>query len=353
MNGKRMLYTDVTIEVCNVCSGSCTGCMLSIDERRDYSISITVENFHLVVERLVEWGGKNKRNYRPILVWGDVLKLPITIQKEMYDICYQKFSAFGLTMTLADDSYDYSNAMSLLEKYDNVIFDITIDPFRYINNGNYRSNIINATKSSKHYHLQILLSSKVIEKINPRELALVMFSDFDGVSLGLTPVVERMNENERYRFSIEDAKKFVKTFYSSHESGIKHINSDIQRMFSSQLESSSYMDFIKDTFHISSDLSVCPVVYTIFGDIVLDWRNRFKPIGNLRKESIENILNSFKVHSLSCKNHAAIMTRNEGSCARCEYKNDCERNGIGIIFGLYDKFPEKKTDCFGPRVLLG
>ena len=344
------MKTDITIEVCNVCAGSCTGCMLSINERRDYTSSMTPEVLRKVASELKAWGDVSGREYRPILVFGDVIRLPLETQRELYDICHETFGSFGLTMTLADDcDRHYQDALLLLDTYPDVIFDITIDPFRMDSRPEYVERLKSAINRGRHLHLQVLLSTSLLDGYEPDALAQYLDRTLGEhpVSLGFTPTVDRMQSSSRYQYANTGAATFAADFYAATSAGRQHLKAEISRFDSS----GKYSTFVRESFHIGPRLDVYPVVYTIFGDVILDWRNGGASIGSMVDKSLTAILRSPRIDGLSAQNAGWLM-HGDLNCDKCEFLAACEFNGVGLARRAYDSFEKKAGCCYGPRHLL-
>lgn len=342
--------TDFTVEVCNVCAGSCTGCMLSAEERRDYSSAMSVDALALALDRVLEYGEARGIGYRPILAFGDVVRLPLKDQKALYEVCDSRFGSFGLTLTLADDDWGlmYYEALGLLSCYKDVTFDITIDPFRMESRPSYLERLKFAASEAVTLHLQVLLSTPLMTKYTGESLAKLLDEHFPGrpVSIGFTPTVDRLEASPRYRYATNGAALFATEFYQATETGRKHLASEIERFEAW----GSYLDFAQQSFHVGSTLDLYPVVYTVFGDLVLDWRNGCMPLGSLKTQSVEQIMSSYRLRSLSSHN-AGWLVRGEG-CQECVYCDACQFNGVGLARKSYSEFETRAGCCYGPVALL-
>ncbi|MBV6633064.1 MAG: hypothetical protein KI792_08540 [Alphaproteobacteria bacterium] len=349
MSGKA---TDITIEIFNHCSGTCTGCMLSINERKEVYPVMRLKDFEMVMDKLVEWERQTGLNYRCVLVFGDVPWLPLEVQEQYYRAVTDRGMGLGVTMTMVDDNRTehYARSTKLIREADHeAIFDLTVDPVRLERNPDYAKRCRDAIASAHHVHLAILLSEAILTRYSPEALSDLCqkYIGDDPVSLGFTPTLTNL-ARKNYSYEVTSAADYAVRFYQSTEGGAKHLERELDRYDAV----GDHADFLKQTCHISGRMDVYPVAYTIWGDVILDDRNGGRSLGKLSEEQgldalVSNIM--AKRHSIDA---VSWMSRGEFGCEECEFLDSCSFNGIGVARKLYREFESKTGSCYGPRDVM-
>lgn len=368
-----MNYTDITFELFNYCNGSCTGCALSSKERKVFELFSSLDDIYNALEKIKSYSNDTHLNHRVIFSFGDVPKLDWLTQEKIYHKCLELDLAFGFTLTLVDENFDYistiNNIYSLFENEaykqnknnsDSLILDLTIDPMRIKNllfKQKYCHNIQQAIKINPGIHLQVLLSSYVMSYFTPEQLyqTLSLATENKAILLGFSPTLENLEEKQRYHYQIENAFEYAKLFYNINDIQKQFLKEELQRFKTNDLDyhkkeyhhNTNYFEFAKQTYHINHRLELFPVSYTIYGDIIRDERNNLKPLGNLLTKNISEILNEHVLTKLNLKNMLS-MENSSFSCEQCIYFDSCSFNGIGLVRNLYQHFEEKVGNCYGP-----
>jgi hypothetical protein len=368
-----MDYTDITFELFNYCNGSCTGCALSSKERKVFELFSSLDDIFKALKKIKDYSNETQLNHRVIFSFGDVPKLDWEIQHSIYNKCLELDLAFGLTLTLVDETFDYisvlHNIYSLFSQsqyrnnknnQESVILDLTIDPVRIKNllfTKNYCNNIKSAIKINPGIHLQVLLSSYVMSHFTPEKLyqTLCLAIEDKPILLGFSPTLENLEEKQRYHYQIENAFDYAKVFYHVNNIQKEFLKEELKRFKTNDLENinqtytnnHNYFEFAKQTYHINHRLELFPVSYTIYGDIIRDERNNLKALGNILTKNISDILNEHALTKLNLKNMLAMENSSFG-CEQCIYFDSCSFNGIGLVRNLYRHFEEKVGNCYGP-----
>lgn len=344
--------TDITIEVFNHCDGSCTGCVLSIAERRASSPVMTPTQFGHALDRLMMWGESQGRLYRPVLVFGDFPWLPLETQQDFYQALRARNLPFGVTMTLVDTGRadHYHRALEHICAADpGAVFDITVDPVRLERQDDYAALIQHAAGIAPHLHLQILLSEAVLEGYSPEQLSALCrdrIGDF-ALSLGFTPTLQNLSRRN-YRYAITSASSYATRFYQTTATLRAHFDAELSRFDGI----GSYDDFVRQTFHIGPDLSVYAVAYTIWGDVIMDARNGGQALGNLADTPLEQILTAPNLQRQTIHNNI-WMEKGDFGCATCDFMPHCQFHGIGAVRKLYRDYEQRTGSCYGPRQMNG
>lgn len=342
--------TDITIEVFNHCAGTCTGCLLSVLERKSVSPVMLPPEFGTACDRLAEHGQTNGLNYRPVIVFGDVPWLPHQVLRRYFSAIRDAGLSMGLTMTLVEEDRlgNYERGLeSCLEHDPEAVFDITLDPIRMKRDDGYVSRILNACDLAPELHLQMLLSEAILTRNSPADLANEMNEMLQGraVSLGFTPAVSRM-DGVNFGYDVGTAANWAREFYSATDAGRALLEAELDR-FQGQ---GTFMDFMGQTFHLGPDLSVWAAGYTIFGDVILDARNGGTRLGDLKTDTLAEITRGRAARRLSVM-AAARMNASDFGCETCSYRTACEFNGIGAVRMTYRDFENRIGSCHGPVTL--
>lgn len=341
------METEITIEVFNQCSGSCTGCLLSLDERKVTAPAMAPKVFDSVIEKLVQYGDKIGTEYRPVFVFGDFPSMDKHFKDQFLNTIRNYNLKFGTTLTLVQthmrDEY-YRTIEQIVEIDDTAILDFTIDPFRMLNDGEYVKTLQHAVKMSPKFHMQVLLSEAVLERVSPEELSDILSDNFGEVptTLGFTPTLSNLDK-KNYKFDVLSASDYTKRFFSTNKTLRSHLDRELERFDSF----GDYKDFVKYGFHVGSDSSLYPVSYTIFGDVILDRRNKGNPIGKILHSSIDDILADQKIELMS-KQNDVYMSLGNFNCETCSYYKSCRFNGVGLIRKIFKDFENKTGSCYGP-----
>jgi len=341
-----MAFTDITVEVFNRCAGSCTGCLLSVAERRDERPVMPIHELAAVAEGIAAYGCEKGLRYRAVLVFGDLPSMPISLQRRYYEACVSAGLGLGVTMTLVDDGREeaYRDSLRLILETDPAaIFDITIDPVRLEREEGY-SRRVAAAANMTHVHLQMLLSEAVMQRWSPEALAALASRHLSGkpISLGFTPSLSNL-ERRNYAYDVTSAAHYAARFYNHTPEGRDHFTRELERFRSA----GSYGDFVGQTFHVSPGGFIHAVAYTIFGDVILDGRNLGKPLGTMLKEDLGSILSGRVSRRLSAMNEAWIGV-GEFGCDTCVHLPSCTFSGVGLTRMIYRGHESKIGSCYGP-----
>lgn len=347
------ITTDVTLEIFNHCEGTCTGCLLSVAERRSVTPAMALSDFRSALAAIGEWSRTSGRLYRSLMVFGDVPWLPLQVQENYYQAILDENLAMGLTMTMVEKEHltHYRKALELVISADpGAVFDITIDPIRMIRQPDYVERLNEAMSYAPHLHLQVLLSEAVLETFAPEELSdrLVEHIGDRPILLGFTPSLENL-ERRNYRYQVSSAAEYARRFYGHTATGRAHLARELARYTSA----GQHAEFISQTFHIGPDLSVYPIACTVWGDVILDRRNGGQPLGRIGADGgLEPILTGLAAQRQSIKS-TAWMSMGDFDCDDCHYRASCEFNGIGAARRLYREFETRTGSCYGPREVDG
>ncbi len=343
--------TDVTIEIFNHCAGSCTGCLLTISERRADAPVMGPAAFSTAMAALVRHQSVASTRYRPVLSFGDIPSLDLKLQHGLYTAVAQAGMALGATMTFASDGMDerYDQSLDLLlDIHPDAVFDITIDPYRLKTRVAYGARIRTAIARAPELHLALLLSEALIDRETPEELALWLSHELAGrpVSLGFTPALERLSR-PGFSYDVVSAAEYARRFYAATSEGRSFLEAELERFEAV----GRYRDFLSQTFHIGPDLKLYPVAYTIFGDVILDARNGGAPLGSLRDASIETLVSGKLARRMDAMAQAWLDDGPFG-CSDCRFSDACLFNGVGAARQLYRDVEIRSGACHGPVALL-
>lgn len=349
-------YTDITFELFNYCNGSCSGCMLNSRERQIFDLASSVAVVKDGLKKIADYGSLIGLNYRVVFSFGDVPKLDWDKQKEIYEYTKSLGLAFGLTLTCVDPNFDYKKTIiDILEISNDLVFDITVDPFRLRNpmfKEKYLNNLKFATQNAPNLHLQTLLSNPMMNTFTPQELVDV-FSEIGDypVFMGFSPTIENLTTKDRYGYELKSAFEYAHSFYNVNDRQKSFLGDEIDRF----APTGEYKHFSKQTFHIDSNLNVYPVSYSIYGDIIQDKRNNVQALGNLFNAELKDIIwaeNNKYLGKLNAYNKLELDSSGF-NCKGCKFRASCEFQGIGLIRKTYKAFEQRVGHCYGPIHLAG
>jgi radical SAM protein with 4Fe4S-binding SPASM domain len=341
------MYTDITFEIFNSCSGSCTGCILSALEKKNYNINL--DNILLGIDKIRKYSIVTGNKYRIIFGLADIPKIKWEEQKQIYLKCLENNIQFGLTLTLADEDFNYFEIIKkIIEINDKTIFDFTLDPVRLFNVKftNYRKNIINFIEQDFKKHIQILLSSYILENFKPKELyeKINIFTKNHDIFIGFSPTIQKYTTEKLQQYDFENCLTFAFEFYNSNLKLKEFMKKELKRC----KNIGTYFDFTQLVFHIDENLNIYPQIYSLYGDLIQDKRNFIESLGNIKNSELSDILKSDKLKKISVKNQLYLAT-SEYNCEECNYFNSCNYNGIGLVLNLYKKNKKKLSSCYGPK----
>lgn len=339
--------TDITIEVFNHCAGSCTGCLLSVQERKALGPVMQPATFEKVIEELVAYGEETRRRYRPVLVYGDVPWLPVKLQNRYYEIISKAGLPIGLTMTFVEQEKEENYARGIeavLKNCPEAVFDITIDPIRLFKDKGYHHRLLMGMDAAPELHLQMLLSEAVLTRNTPEDLALKMSDALEGraVSLGFTPALSRM-DGTNYRYEVGSAARWAKRFYERTSEGKILLANELARFG----VGADHKDFIAQTFHVGPNTSVWQTAYTLFGDVIIDERNGGKPLGRLNENKLGEILSGKSARRAAALAEAS-MYEGDFNCSECTHFHHCSFHGVGAVRRVYKDYETRTGSCHGP-----
>jgi hypothetical protein len=343
--------TDITVEVFNHCMGSCTGCLLSVQERRSVSPVMQPYAFAAAMRAVAEYGMRTGITYRPVIVYGDVPWLPVAMQRKYYEAAREVGLPLGVTMTLVeeDKSENYWQGLeAFLGNSTDPVFDVTVDPVRLFKDDSYRERLLKAAGMAPELHLQMLLSEAVLTRNEPEELACRMRDALGGrpISLGFTPALTRI-EGVNFQYEVGGAAAWARRFYNATDEGARLLDAEFGRFQGG----SDYADFMAQTFHVGPDLSIWPTGYTIFGDVIMDQRNGGTALGNIKHARLDDILTGREARRLATIARAGMSIGDFG-CEECPHMETCTFHGVGAVRRVYKDYEHRTGSCHGPIALM-
>lgn len=347
-----MSKTQITIELFNQCKGTCTGCLLTLDERKAVNPLMSSKVFDLVISKLSAYGKSIEQEFRPILAFGDFPAMDLSDQERFFSTLQKHNMHFGFTLTLVDEDKEdqyfetIEKALSIDER---TLFDLTIDPFRLKNNGKYRYLMKEAVKKMNHFHMAVLLSEAVLQKLSPEDLSATLRDVFGNdvqVNLSFTPSLSNI-EKKNYGYNVNSAANFYDRFLDSSPALQEHRQREIERYHQAN---GDYINYLNHGFHIKHDTSIYPVVHTIFGDIILDSRNgQKKPLGRLINQDLGEILDNGSREILFLNSYNNLfMNKGDFDCGNCSFFESCRFHGVGLMRKIYKEYENRTGSCYGP-----
>lgn len=339
---------DVTVEVMNQCAGSCTGCTLSLEERRHGEAVVGLGEFETAMKNLARHGNRHGMVFRPVLVYGDMPLMPHAMLKGYLDACARNELPIGVTLTLASEGLDehYAESVQMILGHGDVVLDMTIDPFRLTAKEGYARRVQSALASNGHNHVQVLLSEVMINRMGQEELATRLESVIGDhpVSIVFTPTQVNLLRRQ-YQFDVNEAIRYARDFYATRPWHEAHYRREMKRLTCAH---GDYASFVGQAFHIGRGLDLYATIFTPFGDLILDGRNGMAPVGNLCDDALEGLPRAPRLLSLQARN-AGWLRHDTYGCGTCEHYEVCSFHGVGIANKLYSGHDSKHGTCYGPR----
>jgi hypothetical protein len=343
--------TDITIEVFNHCLGTCTGCMLSVVERKVIAPVMQPLAFSKAMKAIADYGQRTGMHYRPVLVYGDIPWMPVDIQKRYYKATTDVGLPIGLTMTLVEDQRidNYRRGIdAALETGKDLVFDITVDPIRLFRDDGYRERILMGASAAPELHLQMLLSEAVLTRNTPEDLAVKISDALEHrpISLGFTPALSRM-QGVNFKYEVGSAALWAKRFYQATPEGKVLLAAELDRYSVGR----HYEDFLTQTFHVGPNMTIWPTGYTLFGDVIMDERNGGKPMGRIGDEDLYDILHGRVAKRMAVLGEAG-MSEGDFDCHNCKHVSSCSFHGIGAVRRVYRGHETRTGSCHGPITFM-
>lgn len=344
-------HTDFTIEVFNHCGGTCTGCQLSVNERRATGPVLQPFQFATALDAISEYDRETGLAFRALLTLGDIPWLPLEMQKQFYGMAADRSIPIGVTMTMVEAARweNYRAGLAAIKAADpTAVFDVTIDPIRLERQPDYLDRLLYAFAEAPELHATVLLSEAILTRKDPESLADFLSETLGGtpVLLGFTPSIERLR-GMNYGYDVHSAARFAKRFYNRTPEGSLLLKSDLERFAAD----GKYSDFIKQTFHIGPGLNVWPTAYTMFGDVIIDARNGGEALGSIHDQPLAQILQGPVTRRTSVIAEAWMMQGPFG-CGDCQHLSACTFNGIGAARKTYSNYEFRSGSCYGPKGIL-
>jgi hypothetical protein len=195
--------------------------------------------------------------------------------------------------------------------------------------------------------MQVLLSEAVLQKMSPEELSEILIDTFGEdikVNLGFTPSLSNI-EKKNYGYEVTSASDYYKRFLNTNTVLQAHRKREVERYRSK----GEFKDFVSHGFHISASGDVYAVVHTIYGDIILNKKNKGQSLGRLNQISLEEIFlqENKQIEKLNTMNNAFMVSKNY-QCEDCDYFGACSFSGVGLIRKTYKDYESKTGSCYGP-----
>lgn len=355
----------ISIEVFNGCVGSCPGCSLSQEERESVLPVMSLGAFNDVCKKVAAHGEKAGYSYLVEILYGDFLALPLSTQKEYYDSMKRHGVAIGFTGNFVTKNHEehYKKALKFIidSGYSETgIMNITVDPFRLMNESYYKHNlqmVCSQKKEFKSFHIQILLSTTLITKLSPEKL-ISCVEDAVGpgfnIALIATPPSNRVRVS-RYQYDFMKAAGYMREFYASRDYLERFLTLELSRFESTGIEgvcnNEHYFDSTIFThLYISRNGDVSPVIETVFGDVFLDGeRGADKSIGNALNSLTFNDVLGTKNKQRLVRRNALKMSSSKFGCDDCEFYYQCLNKGVGLARDAYKEWDNRQGSCFGVR----
>ena len=353
--------TEMQIQIDDVyaCPGHCPGCALSSIERKGYEPDVSLDTLHLIYDKLNDYL-KEINNYDRIgitygiadhfLMNDDYLAKTFLLGSQLIKNSQieNTYNSIYYTSSMIGKHEKIINKVKLLNdlsKQENVQFAIiaVLDPKNLLHpkfSELYTQNIIESNKIiGNNLDLAINLSVEAMQSISPKDLyEFALKNNFKEVTINWTPTFDNLsfsyqNQKEMSTWLIE----FDQLLLKDTRIGTSYLPTIIKNMLRLQSQQNDSLleviqNNLKETILKTIQIDHLGNIYPRFeaiGDIWQTQRFNFAPLGNIKDDSIFNIINN-NFHQT--KKHI-LNSLMKTPCNDCEYNKYCATSG----FHIYNK----------------
>lgn len=344
-NGKRF---RILMEIAKGCYGNCEGCSLSAIDRKESNPSMDITMIKKVFDYFVPIINA-KKNIRTSVVnfgVGDYLIL----KDEFLDDLFKETNIFFNTLniprnvltvstSLLMNSEKMNKKLEIMTKHlhpNQFAFEVIIDPFRLVKNReNYTKNLKDLNKVFPFFDVVINISDGLTAEHAKELVSFVKDNSVLNVDFQYA-----INNTNNYRVKIDQDKfdSFMNVFHDELggemvDLSISQPNNSPDGLIIEEMEKHAD-DILNERYFIDDKGAIFPMGFA-FGDIILDGRYGFKPIGHIDMPFNNTTAKAEIVNYLK-----ALFLKNK-VCQTCEFNNKC----YGTGYGFYNNFATNKKEC--------
>lgn len=361
---------QIQIDDAYACPGSCAGCVLNVYERKGSEPSMALDTLLMVHDSINNYIKEIRNEIDTVNITYGIADHFLFSSDYLVSL-YRKTAKILKDNGLSGSSIFMSSSfIGKQEKIFNKLKEIkkakdiegvdfipvaVLDPkaLKYQKFGNeYKENILQAKELFNKVDLSINLSSEAIEHITPIELfEFAKENTFDEVTINWTPTKDNISMTY---FNLKNIKNFLLEF------ALLIKNSNISSSYTPVLEKTinsvmcdednikeiGKINFIKNitfatilkSIHINENGDLFPKFEAI-GDVPHSPRFGYKELGNLKNDTIFNLINKNK--NLITKRVVEPIFKNK-SCGECKYNIICSSMGYHIYTNVVGNTKKEK-----------
>jgi MoaA/NifB/PqqE/SkfB family radical SAM enzyme len=344
-NGKRF---RILMEIAKGCYGNCEGCSLSAIDRKDSSPAMSIDLIKKVFNYFTPIINA-KKNIRTSVVnfgVGDYLILKDEFLDELFKETNNFFNTLStprnvitISTSLLLSSEKMNKKLAIMTKHlhpNQFAFDVVIDPFRLAKNReNYTKNLKDLNKFFPFFDIVINISDGLTIEHAHEIVSFVKENKVLNVDFQYA-----INNTNNYRVKIDQNKFDDFMAVVNDELGrdvvglsISQPTNSTEGLITQEMDKQAD-DILNERYFVDDKGAIFPMAFA-FGDIILDDRYGFKPIGHIdipfnKVTAKAEILTYLK--TLYLKNKV---------CQTCEFNTKC----YGTGYGFYNAFTTDKKEC--------
>ena len=344
-NGKRF---RILMEIAKGCYGNCEGCSLSAIDRKESNPSMSIEMIKKVFNYFTPIINA-KQHIRTSVVnfgVGDYLIL----KDEFLDELFKETNIFFNTLNIPRNVLTVSTSLLLnAEKMNKKLeimtrhlhanqfaFEVIIDPFRLAKNReNYTENLKNLNKTFPFFDIVINISDG-LTAVHAQELVSFV-KENQVLNVDFQYAINNTND---YRVKIDQDKfnDFMDVFHNELggemvDLSITQPTNSLDGIIVEEMEKHAD-DILNERYFVDDKGAIFPMGFA-FGDIILDGRYGFKPIGHIDKP-----FNMVTAKAEIVTYLKSLFLKNK-VCQTCEFNTKC----YGTGYGFYNNFTTNKKEC--------
>lgn len=344
-NGKRF---RILMEIAKGCYGNCEGCSLSSIDRKESNPSMEIAMIKRVFDYFVPIINAKKHIRTSVVNFGvgDYLILQDDFLDDLFKETNNFFNSLNIprnvltvSTSLLLNSEKMNKKLEIMTRHlhpNQFAFEIIIDPFRLVKNReNYTKNLKDLNKMFPFFDIVINISDGLTAQ-HARELVSFV-KDNNVLNVDFQYAINNTND---YRVKIDQDKfdSFMNVFHDELggemvDLSISQPSNSLDGLIIEEMEKHAD-DILNERYFIDHKGAIFPMGFA-FGDIILDGRYGFKPIGH-----IDTPLNYITAKAEIVNYLKTLFLKNK-VCQTCEFNNKC----YGTGYGFYNNFATNKKEC--------
>ena len=344
-NGKRF---RILMEIAKGCYGNCEGCSLSAIDRKESQPSMDIAMVKKVFDYFIPIINSKKHIRTSVVNFGvgDYLILKDEFLDELFRETNQFFNSLNIprnvltvSTSLLLNSEKMNKKLEIMTRHlhaNQFAFEVIIDPFRLSKNlDNYTNNLRDLNKKFPFFDVVINISDGLTAEHAKEMVKFVKNNSVLNVDFQYA-----INNNNNYRVKIDKEKfdGFMNVFHDELggemvDLSISQPTNPLDGIVMEEIEKHAD-DILNERYFIDEKGSIFPMGFAL-GDIILDGRYDFKPIGH-----IDTPFNHITAKAEIVNYLKSLFLKNK-VCHTCEFNTKC----YGTGYGFYNNSSTNKKEC--------